>query len=120
MDRRAKGIRMSAVNTQMQPQAAALPPRSHDRLTVEGEVALRRSGQLNYRVRLYDLSPDGCKAEFVERPEVDEQLWIKFDDLGAIEAEVRWMVGQTAGIRFVRPIHPAVFDALAARLSAQA
>ena len=78
---------------------------------------MRRAGKLDFRVHIYDLSPDGCKAEFVDRPEVGEQLWIKFDGMEALEANVRWIVGQKAGVKFARPIHAAVFDLLATRLS---
>lgn len=91
-------------------------PRRHERVSVEGEVAMRRAGKISFRVHVYDLSPDGCKAEFVERPQLDEQLWIKFDGLEALEARVRWLSGAKAGIRFSRALHPAVFDLIVARL----
>jgi hypothetical protein len=95
-------------------------PRQHERVSVEGEVAMRRTGKLAFRVRVYDLSPDGCKAEFVERPEIGEQLWIKFDGMEALEAKVRWIVGAKSGLRFARPLHAAVFDLLIAKLRAAA
>lgn len=93
--------------------------RQHARVSVDGEVAMRRAGKLAFRVRIYDLSPDGCKAEFVERPEIGEQLWIKFDGMEGLEAKVQWIVGAKAGLRFARPLHAAVFDLLAARLPAR-
>jgi hypothetical protein len=91
-------------------------PRSHQRVSVDGQVTMRRAGKVSFRVHIYDLSPDGCKAEFVERPELHEQLWIKFDGLEALEASVRWIAGARAGVKFVRPLHQAVFDLLVARL----
>ena len=91
-------------------------PRRHERIAVEAEISLRRSGKLNFRVRLYDLSPVGCKAEFVERPEIGEQVWIKFDEIEALEAEVCWVAGARAGMRFNRPIQSAVFDLLVQRM----
>jgi hypothetical protein len=90
--------------------------RQHERISVEGEVSMRRAAKLAFRVRVYDLSPEGCKAEFVERPDIGEQLWIKFDGMEALEAKVRWIVGAKAGLRFVRPLHAAVFDLLVAKL----
>lgn len=90
--------------------------RSHERMSVNGEVMMRRAGKVNFRVQVYDLSPQGCKAEFVERPALNEQLWIKFDGLEALEAKVRWISGAKAGLSFVRPLHPAVFDLIVARL----
>jgi hypothetical protein len=92
--------------------------RRHERISIAAEIGLRRPGKLSFRVRLFDLSPAGCKAEFVERPELDEQLWVKFDRMDAIDASVCWIAGSRIGIRFSRPIHPAVFDLLLARLHA--
>lgn len=95
-------------------------PRLHERVSVVGEVAMRRAAKLAFRVRIYDLSPDGCKAEFIERPDIGEQLWVKFDGMEALEAKVRWIVGPRAGVRFTRPLHAAVFDLLVAKLRAAA
>ena len=78
---------------------------------------MRRSGALNYRVRVFDASRLGCKLEFVERPQLDERVWVKFERIDAIEGIVCWTNGFQAGIEFVRPIHEAVFDALLGRLS---
>jgi hypothetical protein len=83
---------------------------------VSGEVTMRRAGRANFKVHVYDLSPDGCKAEFVDRPGLHEQLWIRFDGIEALEANVRWVAGAKTGLKFSRAIHPAVFDILAARL----
>lgn len=95
-------------------------PRQHERVSVRGEIAMRRAGKLAFRVNIYDLSPDGCKAELVERPGIGEQLWVKFDGMEALEAKVRWIVGPKVGIRFARPLHAAVFDLLIAKLRAAA
>ena len=81
---------------------------------------MRRAGKLAFRVHIYDLSPDGCKAEFVERPELNEQVWIRFEGMEAIEAKVRWIVGVKAGLRFSRPLYGAVFDLLVAKMWAAA
>ena len=90
--------------------------RRSERVALDADVSLRRSGQLNYRVRVYDASLHGCRVEFVERPTVDEQLWVKFDGLQPLEAEVCWVEGFIAGVNFLQPIHPAVFDRLVATL----
>ena len=99
---------------------AGQQPRCFQRLGVNGEVTMRRAAKLAFRVRIYDLSPEGCKAEFVDRPEIAEQLWVKFDGIEALEASVRWVAGAKTGLKFARPIYPAVFDALAAKLRAAA
>lgn len=85
-------------------------------MTVNAEVLLRRTGQSNYRVRVFDASAEGCKVEFVIRPRLDEQVWVKFEDLEIIPAAVCWIDGFYAGLEFDRPIHPAVFKMLVERL----
>jgi hypothetical protein len=90
--------------------------RNAARIAVNAEVLLRRPGQNHYRVRAYDASPFGCKLEFVERPELDERVWVKFDGLDAIEGQVCWVAGFVVGVEYARSMHPAVFDALVARL----
>lgn len=90
--------------------------RQDARVAVNAEVALRRSGSHPYSVRVYDASPHGCRIEFVERPSLDERVWVKFQGLEAIEGLVCWVDGFVAGLEFVTPIHPAVFDSLVARL----
>ena len=87
-------------------------PRSAARAEFAADVGIRRRSGRCFRVRIFDLSPQGCKTEFVERPEVGERVWVKFDDLHAVEATVRWVVGHVGGLKFERPIHPAVFNRL--------
>ena len=104
-----------------QPPTASDPakeqkPRLHQRVAVGADVTLRRAGHLSFRVRVFDVSPDGCKAEFIERPELKEQVWVKFPGIEALEAQVCWVAGAKAGLKFVRPIHAAVFDLLLQRL----
>ena len=83
---------------------------------MDADVSLRRAGQPTYRVRVYDVSAHGCRVEFVERPRLDEHVWVKFEGLSAIECSVCRVEGFVVGVEFVRPIHAAVFDALVARL----
>ena len=97
-------------------ETPARQPRRHERISVSGEVTMRRSGRVNFKVQVYDLSPEGCKAEFADRPELHEQLWIRFEGLEALEASVRWIVGAKTGLKFSHAIHPAVFDLLTERL----
>lgn len=91
-------------------------PRKSVRVDLSAEVALRRSGHGSFRVKIIDISPLGCKAEFVDRPNLDELVWIKFDGLQSLEAMVCWTCGFDVGLEFERPIHQAVFDMLIQRL----
>jgi hypothetical protein len=91
-------------------------PRKAERVSIEAQVAMRRIGNANYRVRLFDMSPDGCKVELIERPRTGEHVLVKMPSLETLDAEVCWVEGFTAGLRFGKPIHPAVFDLLVERL----
>ena len=91
-------------------------PRRTKRVPVAASVTLRRHGRQNFRVQVFDASSDGCKVEFVERPETQECLWVRFEGLEPLEARVCWLDGHCAGLQFSKPIHPAVFDLMAERL----
>src|SRR4029078_3478244 len=100
----------------VKPDAPPPQPRQSEPVSVGGEVSLRRMGKGGYQCRVYDLSPDGCKAEMIERPLVGERAVIRFAGIEPLEAEVRWVEGPNAGLKFERSFHPAVFDLLLARL----
>ena len=87
-------------------------PRAAERISLTGDVTLRGIGKEKYRVRMFDLSPNGCKVELVDRPRVGDPLLIKFSNLEALQAKICWIEGSHAGLRFDRAIHPAVFDLL--------
>jgi hypothetical protein len=91
-------------------------PRRHERIRLEGEVSIRRTGRRNYQCRMFDLTPMGCRIEFIERARPGEMLWVKFEGLDSLEAAVRWADGFYGGVEFARPIYPAVFELLLARL----
>ena len=91
-------------------------PRRSPRVNVSAMVKLRRRGHHNFTVKVFDLSREGCKLEFLERPQLDETVWVKFEDLELLQATVCWVQGRSVGVEFVKPIHPAVFDMLLDRL----
>lgn len=93
-------------------------PRAYERHEIAGIVLLRRMGRKEYHARLFNLTPNGCRVEFIERPRTGELLWVKFDGLDSVEAAVRWVDGFYGGVEFTRPLHPAIFDSLVGRLSA--
>jgi len=91
-------------------------PRRDQRATLVAEALLRRAGRRQYVARISDLTPRGCRIEFIERPKAGETLWLKFAGLDSIEAAVRWVDGFHGGLEFLRPIHASVFELLLARL----
>ena len=91
-------------------------PRQSGRVPLEAEITVRRAGFPNFRVQIDDISTDGCRIEFVDRPNLRERVWVKFDGLTSLEGSVVWVKAHSAGIKFDHAIHPAVFDDLIARL----
>lgn len=87
------------------------------RIGLSAEVTLRRTGAKAYRVQIFDVSRHGCKAEFVERPELGELVWLKFEGLEAVAAVVCRLDGFEVGLEFQRSIHEAVFGSLISRLN---
>ena len=96
--------------------ARARRPRQAERLNLLAEVSLRRPGRPSFQVRVCDISTHGCRCEFVDRPGEDEPILVKFDGLEALPAVTRWVEPPLTGLKFDRPIHPAVFDMLLARM----
>ena len=92
-------------------------PRRFERTALTAEVSMRRLGKHTFKVQVFDVSPDGCKLELVDKPRVDEHVLVKFDGLEALKAEVCWIEGNHAGLRFEKSIHPAVFELLLERIS---
>ena len=86
------------------------------RVPIKAGVKLRRRGRHSFTVQVFDLSAEGCKLEFLERPQLDETVWVKFDGLEGVEATVCWIDDLRVGVEFVRPMHVAVFDHLVSRL----
>jgi hypothetical protein len=93
-------------------------PRQIDRTAIDATALLRRTGRPSYRVQMLDFTAAGCRCEFVDRPIIDEVVWIKFEGIEPLAAMVRWVEGSATGLRFERQIHPAVFAVLLDRLSA--
>jgi hypothetical protein len=111
-----KDGRAGLVFDAQEPSGTAQQPRRSDRIALSADVSLRRLGQNSYRVKVTDLSPEGCKVDLVERPRVGEHMLLKLAGLEVLDAETCWVEGYVAGLRFEKPIHPAVFDLLLHRL----
>ena len=102
----------------MPEQAKQQIERRAARADVPGTIGLKVLGRNTFRVRIFNLGTDGCKVELVERPSIGDTMLVKFDGLDAVDAEVIWLDGHVAGLKFVNPIHPAVLDLLLRRLAA--
>jgi hypothetical protein len=106
------GLKFPDEEDQARKQAA----RMGKRRTAAMEAQLRRIGRLAYWVELRDLSPEGCMIDLVERPAMDEVMQVRLPGLETVQARVRWVDNYVAGLKFERPIHPAVFELLLQRM----
>jgi hypothetical protein len=103
---------------EMMPQ----PPREGERrcsgrFAIGAQIHARRIPGVNFEIPIDNVSATGCRLEMIEECAIGEDAIIRFPDLEPMGARVRWTLGMTAGLEFVRPIHPAVFGSLLDRLS---
>lgn len=88
------------------------------RVAVTGQISVRKSGCLSFQLPTLDLSAEGCRVELVEAVDAGERVIVRLPALEPIGADVAWVHGIHAGVRFHRPLHPAVFDQLLGRFGA--
>lgn len=94
------------------------PPsrRGAERNGVEGKISMRRLGSFGFELPVRDISTAGCKVELVEQVCASDSVITRLPGLEPFGATVVWSDDRTAGVRFNRPIHPAVFELLLERL----
>lgn len=91
--------------------------RRDPRLSLDADVEFRRKREAHYTVRMHDLTPHGCKIAPPELVNAGELVWVQLPSLESLSSHVKWTSGWQSGVEFDRPMHPAVFDMLAARLA---
>lgn len=89
------------------------------RLSLKGNVMVRRVGGFNFEVTLKDVSPGGCRVEMLEPSEVGDPVITRFPQLEPLGSRVCWAKGTTTGVQFLTTMHPAVFDSLLTRLAGE-
>ena len=87
------------------------------RLSLDADVEFRRRRATHYTVRMHDLTPKGCKIAPPEQVDAGELVWLQLPSLESLPSRIKWTSGWQSGIEFDRPMHPAVFDMLSARLA---
>lgn len=94
-----------------------LDRRSSERIALHATVTVRPVGGFSHEVALHDLSASGCRVELVEACEPGDLLFTRLPQIEALFGTLRWVAGPSGGVEFARQMHPAVLDAVAARLS---
>ena len=69
-----------------------------------------------HKASLLEMSTD--LPMVIEMVDVRERVIVRLPALEPLGAEVAWVEGARAGLRFNRPLHPAVFDQLIDRFAA--
>lgn len=102
------------------PSSSAEPytdsQRRSRRVVLGAEVSVRKAGCFNFQLPVLDISAHGCRVELLEAVEQGERMIVRLPALEPLGAQVAWVCGTHAGLRFDRPLHPAVFDQLLGRL----
>ena len=86
------------------------------RVSVRSEIVIRRIGGFNFQVAMTDVSSGGCRVEMIEPCEIGDSVITRLPELEPLGSRVCWREGAVTGMEFLTPFHPAVFDALVARL----
>lgn len=87
-------------------------PRAALRTAAEYRDGFRRGS-----LEVSDLSTTGAKISTLNPLTAGSRIWIKLPTLEAKEVEVIWAENFDAGCQFIEPLHPAVFQRLAATLN---
>jgi len=95
---------------------AAATSRRAERVPLRADIDFRRAGDHRYRVNILDFSCEGCRLELPERVLPNEIIWISLPGLETLQARVAWVKGWNAGVEFLRPLYPAVFEMMRHRM----
>lgn len=88
--------------------------RQADRSAVRLTASIRERSATAHDAVINNLSRTGCMVSNTYL-RAGRPVWVRFGSLAPIESRVIWARGDSAGIRFSQPLHPAVLDHIAAR-----
>ncbi len=71
-------------------------------------ATVRKRGSYAIQGRVADLTADGCKIMGVGPFPADGEMWVRLDGLESLAGRAVWSERGLAGVRFDRPLHPAV------------
>lgn len=82
----------------------AYKPRRSGRTPVAGRTQLRAQSWYSIEVTVSDISTSGFMAECAEPVRIGSYVSLEVPGLGAVNAQVRWQLGDRMGGQFVDPI----------------
>ena len=86
--------------------------RGVSRRVVNFGAFVRDSAVVALKVRVKDLSTDGCRVSGLDSLEAGSEIWLKITGLAPIRARVAWVSAGEAGCEFAAPLHAAVVEEL--------
>ncbi|MBW8784135.1 MAG: PilZ domain-containing protein [Novosphingobium sp.] len=88
--------------------------RAHRRFAVCSRARIGKSGLKPLRGLLVELSLEGCRISKIasDEFEVGQIAKVEIDGFDALDGQVRWAQDGFLGLRFVRPLHTAMLDAM--------
>lgn len=78
--------------------------RESERLSVKGSTRLRHANWYAVEVKVRDVSTSGFMAECGEAVEIGSHVSLEVPGIGAVQAQVRWQIGDRMGGMFLDPI----------------
>lgn len=106
----------STMSTSPGPSASSMRvpiERLQTRRQLNADAVIRNVSQGQIGGRLIDISEQGCKIELFNAFVVPNQMiTIKLSNIELWVGHVIWAHGQRVGVKFDRPMHPAVVDHL--------
>ena len=99
----------------MPPKQPRFSGRTAERRVVGIRAQLRETGGGRFDVDVEDLSVTGFRVDTIYRVPVGAHVFLMIPTFTALEATVAWVNAKGYGCHFVQPLHPAVFETIAAR-----
>lgn len=79
-------------------------PRRSGRIPVAGRTRLRAQSWYSVEVTVCDVSTSGFMAECAEPVRIGSYVALEVPGVGAVNAQVRWQLGDRMGGQFIDPI----------------
>jgi hypothetical protein len=88
--------------------------RGATRRVVDFSAFVRESDAVALRLRVKDISTDGCRLWGSEDLKPQSEIWLKIAGLAPLRARVAWVTTDEAGCEFTTPLHAATVEQLLA------
>lgn len=86
--------------------------RGASRRVVNFGAFVRDSAVVALKVRVKDLSTDGCRVSGLEELEGGSEIWLKITGLAPMRARVAWVSAGEAGCEFSAPLNATTLEEL--------